>query len=173
MSLLNLNQKDIFGILEVGMDKKGEIDFLSKIIKPDVGVITNISSAHIKNFKNISEIASAKGEIINNVKENGSVVLNADDKFYNFHMGLAKKKKLKVYSFSLNKKNTNVNLRKIIKLKNKYKIILRINGKEKYYYIRKNFTNLIYNILASITIMQIYVDLDKLNKNLFLNIRTT
>ena len=59
------------------MDKKGEIDFLSKIIKPDVGVITNISSAHIKNFKNISEIASAKGEIINNVKENGSVVLNA------------------------------------------------------------------------------------------------
>ena len=42
------------------MDKKGEIDFLSKIIKPDVGIITNISSAHIKNFKDISEIASAK-----------------------------------------------------------------------------------------------------------------
>ena len=32
------------------MDKKGEIDYLSKIIKPDVGVITNISYAHIKNF---------------------------------------------------------------------------------------------------------------------------
>ena len=35
------------------MDKKGEIEELSKIIKPDVGVITNISHAHIKNFKNI------------------------------------------------------------------------------------------------------------------------
>ena len=32
--------------LEVGMDKKGEIDYLSKIIKPDVGVITNINYAH-------------------------------------------------------------------------------------------------------------------------------
>ena len=34
---------DEFGILEVGMDKKGEIDYLSKIIAPDVGVITNIN----------------------------------------------------------------------------------------------------------------------------------
>ena len=42
------------------MDKKGEIDFLTKIIQPDVGVITNISYAHIKNFKNINGIASAK-----------------------------------------------------------------------------------------------------------------
>ena len=173
LSLLNLNQKDIFGILEVGMDKKGEIDFLSKIIKPDIGVITNISSAHIKNFKNISEIASAKGEIINNIKENGSVVLNADDKFYDFHLRLAKKKKLKVYSFSLDKKNTNVNLKKIIRLKNKYKIILRINSTEKFFYIREDFTNLIYNILASITIIQIYVNIDKFTKNQFLNIRTT
>ena len=32
------------------MDKAGEINKLAKIIKPDVGVITNISYAHIKNF---------------------------------------------------------------------------------------------------------------------------
>ena len=38
------------------MDKKGEIDFLTDIIKPDVGVITNISFAHVKNFDNISQI---------------------------------------------------------------------------------------------------------------------
>ena len=85
MSLLNINQKDKFGVLEVGMDKKGEINFLSNIIKPDVGVITNISYAHIKNFNNISQIASAKGEIINNINPNGYLVLNADDKFFNFH----------------------------------------------------------------------------------------
>ena len=48
LSLLNINEKDKFGVLEVGMDKKGEINFLSNIIKPDVGVITNISFAHIK-----------------------------------------------------------------------------------------------------------------------------
>ena len=42
LSLFNIDQKDKFGVLEAGMDKKGEIDFLSNIMKPDVGVITNI-----------------------------------------------------------------------------------------------------------------------------------
>ena len=50
LSLFNLNINDDYGIFEIGMDKKGEIDSLSKIIKPDVGVITNISYAHAKNF---------------------------------------------------------------------------------------------------------------------------
>ena len=104
LSLMNINQNDKFGILEAGMDKKGEINFLSKIIKPDVGIITNINFAHIKNFKNISDIASAKGEIINNININGSLILNADDKFYNFHKKLASKRNIKIFSFSLNRK---------------------------------------------------------------------
>ena len=53
------------------MDKKGEIDQLSKIIQPDVGIITNINFAHTKNFKNLKGIAEAKSEIINNIKKNG------------------------------------------------------------------------------------------------------
>ncbi|MDA7733792.1 UDP-N-acetylmuramoyl-L-alanyl-D-glutamate--2,6-diaminopimelate ligase, partial [Candidatus Pelagibacter sp.] len=40
LSLFNLRENDKFGIFEIGMDRKGEIDYLSKIIKPDVGVIT-------------------------------------------------------------------------------------------------------------------------------------
>ena len=53
------------------MDKFGEIDFLSKIIKPDVAVITNISYAHAKNFRNLNQIAKAKYEIIDNIRKNG------------------------------------------------------------------------------------------------------
>ena len=49
-----------FGIFETGMDKKGEIEKLTKLIKPNVGLITNISYAHIKNFKNLKGIANAK-----------------------------------------------------------------------------------------------------------------
>ena len=48
MSLININQDDKYGVLEAGMDKKGEINFLTKIIQPDVGVITNISYAYKK-----------------------------------------------------------------------------------------------------------------------------
>ena len=69
LSLFNLNLNNNYGVFEIGMDKKGEIDFLSNIIKPDIGIITNISYAHAKNFNNISEIAKAKSEIINNIKK--------------------------------------------------------------------------------------------------------
>ena len=68
LSLFNLKQNDEFGVFEVGMDKKGEINNLTKIIKPDLGIITNISYAHSKNFKNINQIADAKAEIMNNIK---------------------------------------------------------------------------------------------------------
>ena len=61
LSLFNLKQNDDFGVFEVGMDKKGEIDNLTKILKPDLGIITNISYAHSKNFSNIKKIAEAKG----------------------------------------------------------------------------------------------------------------
>ena len=60
LSLFNLNVNHDYGVFEAGMDKKGEIDRLTKIIKPDVGIITNISYAHAKNFKNINQIALAK-----------------------------------------------------------------------------------------------------------------
>ncbi len=68
VSLFNINKKDKFGIFEIGMDKKGEIDRLSKIIKPNIGIITNISYAHSKNFKNLFGIAKAKSEIIDNME---------------------------------------------------------------------------------------------------------
>ena len=97
LSLFNLKQNDDFGVLEVGMDKKGEIDLLTQIIKPDIGIITNISYAHSKNFKNINGIASAKAEIIKNIKPNGTIILNGDDQFFNFHKKIALKRKLKFF----------------------------------------------------------------------------
>ena len=68
-------------VLETGMDKKGEINYLTKLILPHLGLITNVSYAHIKNFKNLNEIAKAKGEIINNITNGGTMVINMDDKY--------------------------------------------------------------------------------------------
>ena len=134
LSLFNLKKNDEFGIFEIGMDKRGEIDYLSKIIKPDVGVITNISYAHIKNFTNINQIALTKSEIIKNIKEEGYLILNKDDKFYNFHKKIGIKRKLKILSFSLKNKTATTNLNSIIKEKSKYKINININKKKKYFY---------------------------------------
>ena len=115
ISLFNIKKTDQIGIFEVGMDKKGEIDFLTKKIMPDVGVITNISYAHIKNFKSLNDIAEAKSEIINNITEGGSIVLNADDKYFNFLKNKSLKKKLRIISFGI-KNKSNIKLVKIKKL---------------------------------------------------------
>ena len=98
-SLLNLKKNTLYGVFEIGMDKKGEIDYLSKIIKPDIGIITNISYAHAINFNSLFDIAKAKSEIINNIKSNGTIVLNRDDKFYKYFYKIAKKNKIKILSF--------------------------------------------------------------------------
>ena len=172
LSLFNLKKNDEFGIFEIGMDKKGEIDYLSKIIKPEVGVITNVSYAHSKNFQSIKQIALAKSEIINNIKDGGSVILNYDDKFYDLHKRIAKKRKLKTYSFSTKKKDCDVSLNFIKKDRLKYKVSININNEIKYFYINSNFENDIKNLLATVLIISIFKDVKRLDKNIFYNHKT-
>ena len=80
------------------MSKAGEIKKLTKLIKPDIGIITNIGEAHIENFKNVHEIAKAKSEIIEQIKTGGTVILNRDDKFFPYLFKKAKAYKLKILS---------------------------------------------------------------------------
>ena len=169
LSLLNLKQTDDFGVFEVGMDKKGEIDNLTKIIKPDLGVITNISYAHLKNFKSINQIASAKAEIINNIKKDGSIVLNKDDNFFNYHKNFALKRKLKVISFGIKNKSSMVKLIKIKKLKNKYELFISIGSISISFYSKNTNQNNLYNILATLASINLYINIKNLKKDIFLN----
>ena len=171
ISILNLKENDDFGILEVGMDKKGEIDYLSKIIRPDVSVITNINFAHAKNFKNIKQIAIAKSEIIQNTKSSGFVVLNADDDFFSLHKKIVIQNKLKLVSFGMKNKNSNVKFLNIKKKGNYFQLYIRFNRLKKYFLVSNNFQNNIYNILAALGIMSIYIDIFRLDKNIFLKFK--
>ena len=171
LSLFNLDQEDDYGVLEIGMDKIGEIDYLSKIVKPDVSVITNINYAHAKNFKNLKQIALAKSEIINNTKNNGFIVLNADDNFFTLHKKIAIRKNLKVLSFSIKNKISNVKLISIQKVGKKFKAIIEINNLKTYFLITNNFQNNILNILAALTVISIFFDISKISKNIFANFK--
>jgi len=171
LSLFNFNQNDDYGVIELGMDKKGEIDYLSKIVQPDVSVITNINYAHAKNFKSLKQIALAKSEIIQNTKDSGFIVLNADDNFFNLHKKIAIKKNLKILSFSIKNKNSNVKLIGIKKLGKKFKANIRINNLKTSFLISNDFQNNIFNILAALTVMSIFFDISKINKNIFINFK--
>jgi len=105
LSLSQLNANHQFAVFEVGMSKAGEIHSLSKLIKPHIGIITNIGEAHIENFKNLNGIAKAKGELIKNIKKNGTLILNRDDQYFNYFKKRAKLKNLRVISFGISKKS--------------------------------------------------------------------
>ena len=171
LSLFNLKQNDDFGVFEVGMDKKGEIDSLTKITKPDLGVITNISYAHSKNFKNIKKIAEAKGEIMNNIKKDGAVVLNMDDNFYDYHKNFALNKKLNVISFSIKNKSSMTKLIKIRKIKSKYELFINVSGLLVSFYCSNINKSHLYNILATLASINFFKDIRKLKKDTFLKFK--
>ena len=168
ISLFNINKKDKFGVFEVGMNKAGEINYLTKIIKPNVGVITNISYAHIKNFKNLKGIAKAKSEIIDNITENGTLVINSDDQFFRYLKLKALKNKLKIISFGT-KNKPNIMLKKIKKNKKSSYIFLDFNGKELKFLINKNLEIYKENFIASLAVISIYFNLNNISEKFFYN----
>ena len=79
LTLLDLDASHQVAVLEMGMDKFGEIDYLADIVKPDIGVITNIGDAHIERLGSRENIFKAKCELLPHIKPDGLLVLNGDD----------------------------------------------------------------------------------------------
>jgi UDP-N-acetylmuramoyl-tripeptide--D-alanyl-D-alanine ligase len=102
LSLLNLEKTQKCAVVEMGMNHKGEISYLSQIARPDVAVITNIAEAHIEFFGSKNGIAKAKSEIFEGLKKNGIAIINRDDEFYSLMKNAARTKK--IISFGLDKK---------------------------------------------------------------------
>ena len=170
LSLANLKKNVEYGIFEIGMDKRGEIENLSKIVKPEIGIITNVSGAHFKNFNTLKDIAKAKAEIINNILEKGTLILNKDDKFFNYFSNKATKNKINIISFSFEKK-ADVFLSNIRKINKYYRLKVIVNNKPFYFdspYSAKNFVN---NILACIaTLSALNLNLKKIKRK-FINFK--
>jgi UDP-N-acetylmuramoyl-tripeptide--D-alanyl-D-alanine ligase len=79
LSVMKLDERTKVGVFEMGMYTLGEIDLLADIVRPDVGVITNIGTAHIQNFENRDGIRQAKMEIAGYMDENCALVVNTED----------------------------------------------------------------------------------------------
>jgi UDP-N-acetylmuramoyl-tripeptide--D-alanyl-D-alanine ligase len=79
LSLLRLGPEHTAVVVELGMSAFGELRQLSRIAEPDLGVITNVGSAHLEFFGSVDEVAKAKAEILEGLREGGRAVLNGDD----------------------------------------------------------------------------------------------
>ncbi len=79
ITLFQLDKSFDVAVLELGMNHLGEIDYLSKILKPNVGIITNVGEAHLEFVKNINGVLMAKEELLKNLSSSALAILNADD----------------------------------------------------------------------------------------------
>ena len=84
LTLLDTDHDNEYLICEVAANHMGEIEFLSRLLRPDVGVITNIGDAHIGYFGSRDNIAKAKSELFTGVDPEGYAVLPADDTYVDF-----------------------------------------------------------------------------------------
>ena len=102
LSLARLPRDEDFGVFEIGMNHKGEIAPLSRLVQPDMVIITKIAAAHLAFFSSLEDIALAKAEIFSGLKPQGLALLNRDDDFYDLLAKKARAKKAQIISFGSN-----------------------------------------------------------------------
>jgi len=79
LSLFGLTSHHQVAVLEMGMNRRGEIRLLAQIARPTLGVLTNISEAHLEGLGSLEGIKRAKGELLEVMGPPGVAVLNRDD----------------------------------------------------------------------------------------------
>jgi UDP-N-acetylmuramoyl-tripeptide--D-alanyl-D-alanine ligase len=80
-SLLSLGEGHHHVVMEMGMNRPGEITRLAEIARPQVGVLTNVHPVHLEGLGSLQAVAEAKGELLEALPADGVAVLNADDPY--------------------------------------------------------------------------------------------
>ena len=80
LTILLMEDAHSRAVLEMGMNRPGEIARLTEIADPDIGLITNVARAHLEGLGDINGVAKAKVELLDKISSDGQVVLNGDDK---------------------------------------------------------------------------------------------
>ncbi len=78
-NIFRLDERYRVGVFELGMSFPGEIGRLAQICQPEIGIFTNIGPVHLKNMGTIEAVAKAKYELVENMVEDGLVIINSDD----------------------------------------------------------------------------------------------
>jgi UDP-N-acetylmuramoyl-tripeptide--D-alanyl-D-alanine ligase len=79
LTLLQLDNTHEAAVVEIGMNQPGEIERLTEIVQPNLGMITNIQSAHLEGMGGLDSIQRAKGALFAGMEATGTIVVNRDD----------------------------------------------------------------------------------------------
>lgn len=100
-TLFRLSGRHQAAVIEMGVDQQGQTIRLCEIVKPTIGLITNIGPDHLEFFGSMEGSAQAKAELLDLLPADGAVVLNADDSYFDY---LASRARCRVVSFGLSEK---------------------------------------------------------------------
>lgn len=126
LSLSLLENKFDLALIEAGISLPGEMDLLEKMIKPDIGIFTNIGNAHQENFKNIEEKIKEKIKLFKNAE---LIIYNSDNDKVSKIIESEYKNKTKLFCWSQNK-NSDLKAIKVISKNNSSQIITRFKDEE-------------------------------------------
>lgn len=82
LSLARAPRDAVYAVYELGMNAPGEIAALSRLVRPQVAMITTVEPAHLGFFPSVEAIAAAKGEIFEGLEPGGAAVLYVDNPHY-------------------------------------------------------------------------------------------
>ena len=102
LSIINASPKSKNIVVEIGAAKAGDIDYLSKILNPFIGVITNIGNSHLETLKNINGVLKVKSEIVSNIKKDGYLIVPNENKKHLSYWKLIRDD-INIYSFGMTK----------------------------------------------------------------------
>ena len=84
LTLLRLRAEHRYAVIELGANAPGEIAWTSRLSKPKVALVTNVTGAHLEGFGSMQGIADAKAEIFGGCQRGGHAIINQDDSFADF-----------------------------------------------------------------------------------------
>lgn len=102
LCLANMPHNTEYGIFELGMNHAGEISYLSKMVKPDIAIITTVEPVHLEFFNYVEDIARAKAEIFDGMEAGKIAVINRNNPYHQILEDAAKAKNLKIVTFGSN-----------------------------------------------------------------------
>ena len=102
LSLSRMPEATRYGVFEMGMNHKGELAALTRLVRPHVALVTTVASAHREFFASEEEIADAKGEIFEGLEPGGTAIVPFDNPHRDRLIAAAKPYAANILTFGLN-----------------------------------------------------------------------
>ncbi|PIQ85836.1 MAG: UDP-N-acetylmuramoylalanyl-D-glutamyl-2, 6-diaminopimelate--D-alanyl-D-alanine ligase [Candidatus Omnitrophica bacterium CG11_big_fil_rev_8_21_14_0_20_43_6] len=103
-TLIQLTKQDKFAVVEIGTNHFGEVDYLAKIARPNIGIITNIGPSHLEFLKDLKGVFKEKTSLLDNLASPAIALLNADDPALKILLE-GKTKGCRIFSYGINTKS--------------------------------------------------------------------